>query len=144
MPRCSLILMPCEMGALLGFTIVNQIDLFLLKKTDNTSSCNTSANLVQTVLTMLKPWLCLLIRNFIFVTIRIKPTRAFEDAWIYYIIKRCIPPTCFGNLLWPSSRRCFCEEYITKTTKPTYFHRHIHCTFSQQRHASSSRTPPLI
>jgi len=72
------------MGALLGFTVVNQIDLSpppkKKKKTDNTSSCNKSANLVQTVLTLLKPWLCLLIRNFIFVTMRIKPTSAFEDT----------------------------------------------------------------
>lgn len=98
-----------------------------------------SANLVQTVLTLLNPWLYLLIRNFIFVTVRIKPTSAFEDTWIYYIIIRCIPPTCSGNLLWPSSRRCFCEEYIT--IKPVYFHCHIYCTFSQQRHAFWSCTP---
>jgi len=35
-------------------------------------------------------------------TMKTNPTSSYEDMWNS---KRCIPPTCFGHLLWPSSGR---------------------------------------
>jgi len=37
-------------------------------------------------------------------SMRINPTSAYENMWIYYIHLK--PPTCFRHLLWQSSGRC--------------------------------------
>jgi hypothetical protein len=48
-----------------------------------------------------------------------------QSIWKYTIslpYNRCKPPTYFGQLLWPSTGRCFTKDilYITRTTKSMY------------------------
>jgi len=49
---------------------------------------------------------------------RIKPKSAYENMWIFLNFNHGKPPTYYGQLLWPSSGRCFYEGYTQRQPNP--------------------------
>ena len=50
------------------------------------------------------------------VTMRIKPTSAFEDI-LNWLHSQHWPHTCFGHLLWLSSETCFTKHILPRISK---------------------------